>query len=66
MEADRCFTSPLKQEVPYSSDLVLFLNGVATFFNPAAAVPRSAIPLTLKTAQISVSALQHSERCYKF
>jgi hypothetical protein len=31
MEEDRCFTPPLKQEVPHSNDLVLFLNGVTTF-----------------------------------
>jgi len=32
VEANRFFTYPLKQDVPHSSDLVLFLNGVAIFF----------------------------------
>jgi len=60
MEADIFFTSPLKQDVPHSSERS------GHFFNSVLAVPPSAIPLTLKTAEISVSALQHSEGCYKF
>jgi hypothetical protein len=34
MEANRFLTYPLKQDVPYSSDLVLFLKEAAIFFIP--------------------------------
>jgi hypothetical protein len=55
----------LKQDVPHSSDLVLFLNGVAIFYS-AVAVPRSDVPLTLKAAEFSVQALQPGQYCYDF
>jgi hypothetical protein len=56
---------PLKQDVPHSSDLVLLLNGVATFHS-VVAVHRSAEPLTLKAAEFSIQALQPSQYCYDF
>ena len=36
--------------------MALFLKGVAIFFYSLVAVPRSAVPLTLKAAEFSVSA----------
>jgi len=32
VEVNGHFTYPLKQDAPHSSDLVLFINGVAIFF----------------------------------
>jgi hypothetical protein len=58
-------TYPLKQDVPHSSDLVFFLIGM-TFFYSVVAVARSAVPFTLKAAEFSLSALQHSEHCCNF
>ena len=63
VEANRFLAYPLKQDVPHSSDLVLFLQRVA-FFYTVVAVPRSAVPFTLKAAEYSVYALQHSQHCY--
>ena len=61
LEANR-LTCPLKRDVPRSSDLVLFLNGVAIFYS-VLAFPRSAVPVTLKTAGYRVSTFQHSHHC---
>ena len=66
MEANRFFTYPLNHDVAYSYDLVMFLNGVAAFFYSVVALPRSAVPFTLRTAECSVSALQHSQHCNNF
>jgi hypothetical protein len=59
MEENRFSTYTLKQDVPHSSDLVLFLNGVAIFLFCCVAVPRLTVQFTL--AEFSVSALQHSQ-----
>jgi hypothetical protein len=64
VEANRFLTYPLKQDLPHSSDLVLFLNGVAIIFILQwQAVPGSAVPFTSQAAEFSVSALQHSQHC---
>jgi len=65
VEVNRFFTYPLKQDVPHSSDLVLFPNGLAIFYS-VVAVPRSADPLTLKATEFNVYALQPSQYCYDF
>jgi len=51
------------QLVPHSSDLVMFLNGVAIFYS-VVAVPHWTVPFALKAAEFSVSTLQHSHHCY--
>ena len=56
-------TFPLKQDVPHSSDVVLFLNWVAIFLNSVMAVLLSAVPFTLKVAEFNVPVLQHSPHC---
>jgi len=64
MEASTFLTYPLKQVAPLSSDLVLFLNGVAICFYSVEAAPRSAVPYRVQAAEFTVSALQHSQNCY--
>jgi len=56
------FIYPLKQDVQHSADPVLFLNEVDIVYS-VVAVPRSDDPFTLKTAEFSVSALQHTLNC---
>jgi uncharacterized membrane protein SirB2 len=62
VEVNRFLTYTLKHDVPHSSDLVLFLNGVAIFVFFSVAVPGLTVSFTL--AEFSVSALQHSQRSY--
>ena len=62
MEANRFWTYPPKQNVPHSSGLVLFLNGLAVFLFCSGAIPRLAAPCTL--AEFSLSALQSSQHFY--
>jgi len=64
MEANKFLTYALKQDVPQTSSLVLFLNGVVNFYS-VVAVHRSTDRFTLKAAEFSVSALQTSQHfCY--
>jgi hypothetical protein len=49
----------------YSSDPVLFQNGLAIFYS-VVAVPHLASPFTLKAAEFSTSALQPSQHCCNF
>ena len=65
-EVHRFLTYPLKQDVPNSSDLVLFLNGVAIFFYSVVAVSCLAVPITYKAAEFCVSALQPTQHCQNF
>jgi len=65
MEANRFFAYSLKQDVPYSSDLVLFPN-IKPFFYSVVAVPCLVVPFTLQAAEFSVSALQASQHCCNF
>ena len=62
LELNIFLTYPLKKDVPHSADPVLLLNGVDIFYSVMAA-PRPAVPFTLKAAEFSVSALQHSLNC---
>ena len=62
--ANRLLPCLLTQNVPHSSYLVLFLNGVAIFFQSVVAVAPSAVPFTSKAVQFIVSTLQHSQNCY--
>jgi len=55
MKANRFSTYPLRQDVPHSSDLVLFLNGETIVL-----FSHSIFPFTLKAAKYTVSALQPS------
>jgi len=54
---NRFCTYPLKQDVPLSSNLVLFPDGVAIFYS-VVEVPHLVVPVTLKAAQFYVSTLQ--------
>ena len=60
---DRLLRCLLRQNVPHSSDLVLFLNRVAIYSFLVAVAP-SSVPFTSKAVEFSVSALQHSQNCY--
>jgi uncharacterized membrane protein SirB2 len=53
IQANRFLPSPLMQDVPHSSDLVLFLNGMVIFCI-VVAVPHSPVPFTLKAAELNV------------
>jgi len=55
-------TYPLKQDVQHSADPLLFLNVVDIVYS-VVAVPRSAVPFTIKAAEFSVFAMQHSLDC---
>lgn len=50
-EANRFFNYPLKEKVPLSSDLILFLKGV-TIFYCVVAVTRPAVQFTLKKSLV--------------
>jgi len=62
MEANRFLTYPLNQGVPHSTNLEMFLNGVAIFLFCSGSPPFGC-PFRIKAAEFSVSALQHTQHC---